>query len=345
MSIITKIRNALTQNYPPRPKFTEADIPSGSQKGKVFMVTGGNAGIGFELCKLLFRSGATVYMACRSQEKARVAIQEIQNHYGENAHGMGQLKALHLDLSDLPSIKEAARQFAQQEPKLDVLWNNAGIGGNAAKFGEHTTQGLEPLIGINCVGALFFTELLLPQLTASRASETAGSAQQPTARVVWVTSALADTMSPKNGIDFDSLDSGIKDRVANYAAAKAGVWILAREFARRHGKDGIISLPVNPGNVRAGSYNGTGAFLMWILNTLMLYDVIYGAYTEAYGGLSPSITLKDNGIYIMPWGRVRYDHDTPRQDIIKAMNSEEEGGLGYGRKLWDWCEAKWKPYV
>ncbi|XXH01728.1 hypothetical protein Hte_008089 [Hypoxylon texense] len=345
MSVLAKIQNVLTQYYPPRPAFTSADIPNGSQKGKVFLVTGGNSGIGFELCKLLFRSGATVYMAARSEKKAAAAIQDIQDSCSQDTSHVGQLRALLLDLSDLPSIKEAARRFARQESKLDVLWNNAGVGANAVKFGERTPQGLEPLVGMHCVGALFFTELLLPQLIAAKTSGGTSNIQQANPRVVWVTSALADTNSPNNGIDFSSLDSGIENQITNYAASKAGVWILAREFARRHEKDGLISLPLNPGNVTGGSYRGTGALLMFILNTTCLYDTSFGAYTEAYGGLSPDITLEDTGSYIIPWGRVRSDQDTVRQDILEATKSEEDGGLGYGKKFWEWCEEKWKPYL
>ena len=44
------IRNLCAQRFPPSPSFTEKHVPS--QQGKVFIVTGGNAGVGFELCKI-----------------------------------------------------------------------------------------------------------------------------------------------------------------------------------------------------------------------------------------------------------------------------------------------------
>ena len=58
-------RDLVTQLYPPPPSFTEKDVPS--QKGKVFIVTGGNNDVGFELIKQLYPSGATIYMASRSK--------------------------------------------------------------------------------------------------------------------------------------------------------------------------------------------------------------------------------------------------------------------------------------
>lgn len=59
------LRSLIAQWYPPAPSFTEKDVPD--QTGRVFLVTGGNAGIGLELCKMLYGTGATVYMASRSK--------------------------------------------------------------------------------------------------------------------------------------------------------------------------------------------------------------------------------------------------------------------------------------
>lgn len=65
--MVSKIKSLMSQYYPPRATFTEAQLLPGSQTGRVFIVTGGNAGIGFELCKLLVTTGAVIYMASRSK--------------------------------------------------------------------------------------------------------------------------------------------------------------------------------------------------------------------------------------------------------------------------------------
>jgi NADPH:quinone reductase-like Zn-dependent oxidoreductase len=59
------IRNAYSQLFPPKPFFTEKEIPT--QQGRIFIITGGNSGIGFELCKILYGTGATIYMTSRSK--------------------------------------------------------------------------------------------------------------------------------------------------------------------------------------------------------------------------------------------------------------------------------------
>jgi hypothetical protein len=120
--------------------------------------------------------------------------------------------------------------------------------------------------------------------------------------------------------------------------------MLGREMARRYGKDGIVSVVQNPGNLKAGSYAGTPAPIMFSIN-FVLYVPNFGGYTELYADLSPDIGLENNGAYVIPWGRIRLDEDCPRKDIIKAMTPEEKGGLGYGKKLWELCEEQWKPFV
>ncbi|KAK9384402.1 hypothetical protein V1515DRAFT_611633 [Lipomyces mesembrius] len=306
MSAFSSLRPTLTQIYPPRPAFTEANVPAGSQNGRVFIVTGGNAGIGFELCKILYAAGATVYMACRSKASQKRCFEALSSadylqHAGQGRSGhqnynrgvksktsSGQLKFLHLDLNDLLVVKAVAKSFAQQEDKLEVLWNNAGTGANGVTIGQRTAQDFEPMIGMHCVATLLFTQLLLPQLRAAAAA----SGESGKTRVIWTSSGLAEAGSPPNGIDFDVLDKGTNKSLQNYGASNAGNWILSREFARRHGKDGIVSVCLNPGYLRTASFNGTPALVMFIMNRVMLHDAIFGAYTELYAGLSPDITLE-----------------------------------------------------
>lgn len=73
------LRSAFTQLYPPKPTFTEQD--TGPQSGRVFIVTGGNTGVGYELCKQLYGTGATIYMASRS--KVSHYSQASQSHLGQ----------------------------------------------------------------------------------------------------------------------------------------------------------------------------------------------------------------------------------------------------------------------
>ncbi len=85
------ISNWYTQFFPPKPTFTEADVPS--QKGRVFIVTGASAGIGLALCRILYNTGATVYMACRSKVWKPVFFNQLPRHL---THGAGQGRKGHI---------------------------------------------------------------------------------------------------------------------------------------------------------------------------------------------------------------------------------------------------------
>ena len=80
----------------PKPALTEANLPS--QTGRVFIVTGGYAGCGKELSKILYAKGGTVYVAGRSQDKAEAAMEEIRK---AEPSSDGRLEFLKVDLADL----------------------------------------------------------------------------------------------------------------------------------------------------------------------------------------------------------------------------------------------------
>lgn len=93
----------------------------------MFIVTGGYTGIGFELCQILYKRNATVYIAGRSQIKSTNAIANIQK---TSVTSTGRVEFLYLDLSDLSTIKPAVESFKAQQQRLDVLVNNAGVSSN-----------------------------------------------------------------------------------------------------------------------------------------------------------------------------------------------------------------------
>lgn len=89
------------------------------------MISGGYAGIGFQLAQILYRSNATVYIVGRSRDKARAAIADIEAATTTNT--TGALKFLELDLADTSTIRPAVSSFLASEERLDVLVNNAGV--------------------------------------------------------------------------------------------------------------------------------------------------------------------------------------------------------------------------
>lgn len=161
-----------SQFFPPRPTMTETNLPG--QKGKVFIVTGGTSGVGFELCALLYQAGGRVYLAGRSEANAQAAISKIK---ACAATSSGSLHFLSLSLEDLTTIKPAVEAFTAKESRLDVLLNNAGV--SLPPRGSVSAQGHELQMATNCLGHYLFTQLLLPTLL-----HTAESASPATVRVI-----------------------------------------------------------------------------------------------------------------------------------------------------------------
>jgi NAD(P)-dependent dehydrogenase (short-subunit alcohol dehydrogenase family) len=312
-----------SQLFPPSPTLKEQNLPN--QKGKVFIVTGGASGVGLELTTILYRAGGKVYIAGRSEANAQQGIEKIKST-SANASDAGQLVYLHLELDDLSTIKSSVETFRSKESKLDVLWNNAGV--SMPPPDTVSKQGRELTIATNCLGPYLFTELLLPCLKAAAQDSPAASV-----RVVWTSSMVVDLTAPKDGINMSELVSPPKDQAKIYTTSKTGNWFLASELARQVGQQGILSVTQNPGNLKTNLLRH--ATWMFVLSWPLLYDAKFGAYTELYAGLSPNLTMETNGCYVIPWGRV---HPAPKQYLLDALKSVEEGGTGRAAEFRKWCE-------
>ena len=120
----------------------------------VVVVTGANAGLGFQTALEFARSGATVVMACRSMERARQAQSDL----------LAQVPAartmiLRLDVSEPQSIQEFGRRFSERCGRLDLLINNAGVVGVPL---SRNSAGHEMHLATNYLGAFALTGTLLP---------------------------------------------------------------------------------------------------------------------------------------------------------------------------------------
>lgn len=92
-------------------------------KGQVIIVTGANAGIGYETVKHLYKLNATIVLACRDKQRAENAIKELEKEIKSE----GKLIFERLDLSDLESIEEFSENFKNKFKNLNILINNAGM--------------------------------------------------------------------------------------------------------------------------------------------------------------------------------------------------------------------------
>jgi NAD(P)-dependent dehydrogenase (short-subunit alcohol dehydrogenase family) len=88
------------------------------------MVTGGNAGIGFEVCKQLIVQGAHVLVVCRRNDET--ALQQLEAVQSSSARG-GKATLVLCDVSSAQSVSDCVKHVSQSFARLDVLVLNAGV--------------------------------------------------------------------------------------------------------------------------------------------------------------------------------------------------------------------------
>lgn len=284
----------LTRSY-----FRPEDVPLGL--GRVAVVTGGNAGIGLEVCKALARRGWRVIIACRSEERGSKAVAAVTAAVNLDRALNSQLpppvvSCKRLDLASLASVRDFAEGFNATGSELHLLVNNGGV--MMCPFAL-TPDGFEMQFGINAVGHFVLTVLLAPVLVA-----TAAKADTPP-RVVFVSSKAHETSYP-TPIDFGKLKSpaGYFEPFAYGQSKLAGV-LLAKEFARRLAPCRVLFNAVHPGVVSTGLQRHVpNAFGAWgplapvlrsfvgAIDALAAMGVEEGASTTLYAAVSADVAAQ-----------------------------------------------------
>ena len=128
-------------------------------KEKTAFITGANKGIGFGIAKHLGLSGWRIIIGARNQERAEKAIRELI------ALGIDVPGWVCMELADLASVENAARELNDKHPKLSLLVNNAGIPGDMGVDSLHTElSDIRETLNVNFVGTFALTKLLMPLL-------------------------------------------------------------------------------------------------------------------------------------------------------------------------------------
>jgi len=119
-----------------------------SLNGKVFLITGANAGIGFSATKILALKGAKVLMACRNLKKAEIAKENILKICPQ-----ADLEVVQYDQESKASIQEFNRELLVKSLRIDSFIFNAGI--VHPQKGLLTKDGFPLTVGTNFLGEYF----------------------------------------------------------------------------------------------------------------------------------------------------------------------------------------------
>ncbi|MYT19488.1 SDR family NAD(P)-dependent oxidoreductase, partial [Streptomyces sp. SID7760] len=131
-------------------------------EGRVFLVTGGNAGIGYFVAEQLSATGATVVLGSRSPARAEAAADAIRARVAG-----ARVRAVRLDLADLSTLATSVESL--EVDRLDAVVHNAGVALDHQPRRE-TADGHELMFGTNHLGHFALTRWLMPLLAAAPAA-------------------------------------------------------------------------------------------------------------------------------------------------------------------------------
>jgi len=298
-------------------QWTADDIPD--LKEKTAIITGANSGLGFHTARALAGKGAHVILACRNQEKGKMAAEKIRNEFPGSSH-----EVLTLDLADLASVRSFTDTFLQRHQALHILCNNAGV--MATPF-RRTVDGFELQFGTNHLGHFALTGLLVERILSTKQS-----------RVVTVSS----NMHRFARLSFvDSADQPSYSKWGAYSQSKLANLLFAYELQRRFEAIGADarSIGAHPGyastNLQfSGPRIGGASVEAWIMrfsNRLFAQSPEMGALPTLYAATAPDVR---GGDFVGPDGLMG-NRGYPK----KVRSSQASNNLDAARKLWATSES------
>ena len=238
----------------------------GSQKGKTYLITGGNAGIGYEATKLLASKGAKVIILSRNEQKVNASIQEIKKQDPK-----ADIEFIKLDLASLESVRNAAKTIDNSVEKIDALICNAAIAQIATQ--KLTVDGFESQLGVNYYGNFLLSALLFDKINNSKG------------RIVYV-SSLGYKMGLKR-IQFEDLNFNKNYHPNNvYSHSKLALMIFAYELQRRVKKEkkNVEIQVCHPGSSKTTLIRDDASFA-----TRVMFKLIFPFFQSAQNGAWPQV--------------------------------------------------------
>ncbi|WP_328473658.1 oxidoreductase [Actinoplanes sp. NBC_00393] len=268
--------------------WTPAEI--GDQTGRVALITGANSGIGWQTALVLAGRGARVVLAGRDPSRLASAAAAIRARVPG-----AELDTVVLDLSDLHSVRTAAKQVVDGGP-LDLLFNNAGVMNIADR--RTTADGFEMTFGTNHLGHFAFTAQVMPALRRA-----------PAARVVTVSAIAARWPS---GELTDLMSERRYRPMGAYAKSKRANIVFTVELARRLAGTPMTAVAVHPGaamtNLQQETQGAVARRMMGLLAKVAMGSPEGAAWPSLYAATEPGVR---SGDFIGPAGR-RQDSGTPK---------------------------------
>ena len=207
-------------------------IPSFDLTGKTAIITGGTQGLGFGMACALAAYGCNVVITARTASKVEDAVADLNENYckGGRAYGIAA------DSSKQENVQMVIDETVREFGALDILINNAGIGGPTALIvetregrPEYTVADFEKVIATNLTGTFMFCQAAARQMIKQNATN-----GKKGGRII-ITASVGGLIGGKG--------------VVAYGASKAACMSLARTMANNFGRENITCNCICPGYV------------------------------------------------------------------------------------------------
>jgi 2-dehydro-3-deoxy-L-rhamnonate dehydrogenase (NAD+) len=185
-----------------------------SLEGQTAIVTGAATGIGEAIARRLTAAGATVAIADINAAGAT----EVAGAIG------GEAFPLPIDITSADSVAAAVAEVIARRGRIDVLVNNAGIGGKAAPITEQTDEDWNRVVAVNLTSVFYLCRAVVPHMKARQYG-----------RIVNIASIAGKEGNPN---------------MTGYSATKAGVIALTKSLGKEVATEGICVNAVTPAVVR-----------------------------------------------------------------------------------------------
>jgi glucose 1-dehydrogenase len=196
---------------------------SSDNERRVAVVTGSSKGIGKAIALEFANAGYSVVINARNEEELKQAARDIS----KSIKDAGKIVSVPGDISQesvcISLIESAVKQFG----RIDVLVNNAGIGGESKKINELTEKDWDEVIDINLKGAFLCTREAVKNMTKDANNNRNYS-------IINISSVHEQTPQPES---------------APYAASKGGMQMLTKTIALELAEKGIRINGIAPGAI------------------------------------------------------------------------------------------------
>lgn len=183
---------------------------------KVAIVTGGGSGIGLAVALSYAKEGAKVVVSDINEEHGTQAVEKIKSSGGEASF----IKA---DTSNPTEVETLVKETAKIYGKLDIICNNAGIGGEAALTGDYSLDSWRKVLSVNLDGVFYGCKYAIEQME-----------QNGGGVIVNIASIHGMVAAPMSSA---------------YTSAKHAVVGLTKNIGAEYGQKGIRCNAVGPGYI------------------------------------------------------------------------------------------------